>query len=92
MEDNVGPLTVMDIPLYTKDIKCYAAGILPFFDYGRTILLGEETRKIGDNYEDVWMEFGGKLEPGETLAQAAYRECDEETARSRYYSPTSRRC
>jgi len=54
-----------------------AAGILPFFDNGKTILLGQEYRKRDNSYS--WMEFGGKLENGETLAETACREANEET-------------
>ena len=55
-----------------------AAGILPFFDNGRTILLGQEYRKRDNSY--AWMEFGGKQEENETLAETACREANEETA------------
>lgn len=57
-----------------------AAGILPFFDDGKLVLLGQEFRKRNNSY--YWMEFGGKLEPNETLAQTAHREFNEETAQS----------
>jgi 8-oxo-dGTP pyrophosphatase MutT (NUDIX family) len=46
--------------------RTIAAGVLPFFDEGRTILLGQEYRKNFDAY--YWMEFGGKQEPGQSLA------------------------
>lgn len=59
-------------------VKGYASGVLPLFDNGRTVLLGKEYRKVTD--ENVWMEFGGKNEQGETPAQTACRECNEETA------------
>jgi 8-oxo-dGTP pyrophosphatase MutT (NUDIX family) len=54
------------------------AGILPLFDNGNTVLLGKEFRPRYNDY--FWMEFGGKQESGETLAQTACRECNEETA------------
>jgi len=54
-----------------------ATGILPFFDDG-TVLLGKEYRARYASYS--WLEFGGKQELNETLAQAAYRETIEETA------------
>lgn len=59
-----------------EQAKTIAAGILPFFDGGKLILLGLEKRKDGESY---WMEFGGKQEKGETLAEAACREASEET-------------
>ncbi len=55
-----------------------AAGILPFFDNGESVLLGKEFRERENNY--VWMEFGGKQENNETLAETACREANEETA------------
>ena len=55
-----------------------AAGILPFFDNKNKILLGKEYRKRYDSYS--WMEFGGKQEKGESLAEVACREANEETA------------
>lgn len=58
--------------------KTIAAGILPFSSNGKLILLGQEYRKNYDAY--YWMEFGGKQEPGQTLAQTAWREALEETA------------
>lgn len=57
-----------------------AAGVLPFFDNGRTILLGQEYRKRDSSY--AWMEFGGKQEKNETLAETACREANEETAQT----------
>lgn len=54
------------------------AGILPFFDNGKTILLGKEFRERDNNF--AWMEFGGQHENNETLAETACRECNEETA------------
>lgn len=56
----------------------FAAGILPLFDGGKTVLLGKEYRERYNDY--FWMEFGGKKELGETLAQTAHREFLEETA------------
>lgn len=61
-----------------EQAKTFAAGVLPFFDNGKTILLGKEYRKSIDKF--VWNEFGGKREEGETLAYTAYREANEETA------------
>lgn len=58
--------------------KTVAAGVLPLFDGGKTVLLGKEYRKRYDSY--AWMEFGGKHEKDETVAQTACRECNEETA------------
>ena len=46
-------------------IRGIAAGILPFFDNGRTILLGKEFRKNYNSYS--WMEFGGKKDDDESL-------------------------
>jgi len=57
-----------------------AAGILPFFDNGKIILLGKEYRKRNNDY--FWMEFGGKQEKNETLAETACRETNEETAQT----------
>lgn len=55
-----------------------SAGILPLFDGGKTLLLGKEYRR---RYEEMlWSEFGGKQDPGETLAETACREFNEETA------------
>lgn len=54
-----------------------AAGILPFFDDGKTVLLGKEYRSNKNIY--AWMEFGGKKENNETLAETACRETNEET-------------
>jgi 8-oxo-dGTP pyrophosphatase MutT (NUDIX family) len=59
-------------------ISQVAAGVLPFFDDGRTILLGQEYRERTNSY--AWMEFGGKREEGESLAKTACREANEETA------------
>lgn len=59
-------------------VRGYAAGVLPFFDNGKTILLGKEYRKANDEY--TWMEFGGKQELGEGLSYTAWREGNEETA------------
>jgi 8-oxo-dGTP pyrophosphatase MutT (NUDIX family) len=55
-----------------------AAGVLPFFHNGQSILLGKEYRKRYNSY--AWMEFGGKREGNETLAETACREANEETA------------
>jgi 8-oxo-dGTP pyrophosphatase MutT (NUDIX family) len=55
-----------------------AAGILPFFNNWSTVLLGREYRERTNGY--YWMEFGGKVEKGETLAQTAAREACEETS------------
>jgi len=55
-----------------------AAGILPFFDNGKTILLGQEFRERYSSH--AWMEFGGKQKQNETLAETACREGNEETA------------
>jgi 8-oxo-dGTP pyrophosphatase MutT (NUDIX family) len=55
-----------------------AAGILPFFDNGNTILLGQEFRERYNSY--AWMEFGGKQKKNESLVEAAWREGNEETA------------
>lgn len=60
------------------NIKTIAAGILPFYDDGKTICLGNEYRKAYNTYH--WMEFGGKQEPGQTLAETAWREASEESA------------
>jgi 8-oxo-dGTP pyrophosphatase MutT (NUDIX family) len=61
-----------------RDPKKTAAGVLPFFDDGKTILLGQEFRERYSSY--AWMEFGGKQEENETLAETAWREGNEETA------------
>lgn len=68
------------LPTNVPSTARLAAGVLPFFDDGKTILLGREFRKLpaGDNH--FWSEFGGKVEKGETLAEAACREFNEETA------------
>jgi len=58
--------------------RVIAAGVLPFFDDGSTILLGLEYRKVYNTY--TWMEFGGKKEGDESLAETACREANEETA------------
>lgn len=58
--------------------KLVCAGVLPFFDRNNMILLGSEYRKRQDSC--FWMEFGGKQEKGETLAETAWREANEETA------------
>jgi len=57
-----------------------AAGVLPFFDNGTgfNVLLGKEFRERYNSY--LWMEFGGKNDKGETLAETACREANEETA------------
>lgn len=55
-----------------------SAGVLPFFDDGRTVLLGKEFRKRYNAF--AWMEFGGNQEGDETFAQIAQREANEETA------------
>lgn len=60
------------------EIKTVAAGILPFYDNGKTILLGKEYRKAYGVYN--WMEFCGKQELGESLAETAHREAMEESA------------
>lgn len=60
--------------------KIIAAGVLPFFDDGKTVLLGREYRKRYNCYN--WMEFGGKHEHEETLAETACREANEETAQT----------
>ncbi len=57
-----------------------AAGVLPFFDDGRTVLLGKEYRERYKSF--AWMEFGGNKEQNETLAQTAHREANEETAQT----------
>lgn len=53
-----------------------AAGVLVFC--GDEILLGKEYRERYNSY--CYLEFGGKVEPGESFTQAACRECNEETA------------
>jgi len=61
--------------------KIVAAGVLPLFKTktGKIhVLLGKEYRKRYDNYS--WLEFGGKHESNETLAETACREANEETA------------
>jgi len=58
--------------------KHVASGVLPLFDGGKTVLLGKEYRERYNNY--YWLEFGGKLEKGETLAETACREANEETS------------
>ena len=63
-----------------QQAKHVAAGVLPLFDNGKTVLLGREYRKRYDGY--FWMEFGGKHEVGETLAETACREANEETAQT----------
>ena len=50
------------------------------FKDGKIILLGQEFRERTNSY--AWMEFGGKLEQGETLAETAFRETNEETAQT----------
>ena len=71
---DVIPVGAIQTPLGSKK----AAGILPFFDNGKTVLLGKEFR---DRYNAFfWMCFGGKNEEGETLVQTAVRETSEETA------------
>jgi 8-oxo-dGTP pyrophosphatase MutT (NUDIX family) len=57
-----------------------SAGILPLFNGEKQVLLGLEYRKRYDDY--YWMEFGGKNEEGESLAETAFRETCEETAYS----------
>lgn len=52
-----------------QQAKQVAAGVLPLFDNGKTVLLGREYRKRYNSY--AWMEFGGKHEAGETLAETA---------------------
>lgn len=56
--------------------KC--AGIFPVFDNGKTVLLGKEYRERYDAM--LWMSFGGKQDPNESLAETACREFNEETA------------
>ena len=51
-----------------------ASGIIPFFDDGKTVLLGRDTR-----IEQGWKGFGGKVLNGETLAETAWREGNRET-------------
>lgn len=58
--------------------KTVAAGVLPFFDNRQTVLLGREYRSFLNTY--TWMEFGGKREGDENLAETACREGNEETA------------
>ena len=56
--------------------SCQAAGILPLSIDGQgriIVLFGEEVEGDG------WSEFGGGREPGETIAQCAAREYEEET-------------
>jgi 8-oxo-dGTP pyrophosphatase MutT (NUDIX family) len=58
----------------------WCAGVLPFFKEWTIILLGQEFRQnIEKSY---WMEFGGKPEGDETLAETAFREFREETAQT----------
>lgn len=57
-----------------------AAGVLPFFNSGKTVLLGREFRERYNLH--CWMEFGGKREDNESLAETACREANEETAQS----------
>lgn len=55
-----------------------ASGVLPLFDQGKTVLLGKEFRsKMNTSF---WNGMGGKVEEGETFAEAALRETLEETA------------
>lgn len=42
---------------------------------GKNVLLGMKKRGFG---KGNWNGFGGKIEPGETIEQAAIRECKEE--------------
>jgi 8-oxo-dGTP pyrophosphatase MutT (NUDIX family) len=63
-----------------KESTLVCAGILPFFDNGKMVLLGKEFRKRNESYS--WMEFGGKKENEETLAETACREANEETAQT----------
>ena len=60
-----------------------AAGIFPVFDSldshdGKIVLLGKEYRSRYSR--SFYMEFGGKHENGESLAETALREFKEETA------------
>lgn len=59
-----------------------SAGILPFAVFRRRVyfLLGKEGYEPHYGDSDKWCAFGGKVEPGETLEQAAVREFYQETA------------
>jgi 8-oxo-dGTP pyrophosphatase MutT (NUDIX family) len=51
-----------------------SSGVLPYFDDG-TVLIGREHRGA----TQLWSEFGGARDPGETKPQTALREFTEET-------------
>lgn len=70
----------MDCDIPAGALVC--AGLFLFFDNGKTVLLGKEYRERYDTY--AWMEFGGKQEPGQTLAETGHREGIEETASTLY--------
>ena len=58
---------------------CCANGWLQLFreeEGERQLLLGRKKRGFG---EGKWNGFGGKLEPGETVEEAAVRELQEES-------------
>ena len=60
----------------------YYASVLPFAidpDGQVWLLLGQERHAAGRASSDRWSDFGGMSEPGETLKQAAARECFEES-------------
>jgi len=67
-------------PLASLKMTLFAAGVLPFFDNGTTVLLGQEYRERDQSY--AWMEFGGKRDNDETLTETACREANEETAQT----------
>ncbi|KAG2224771.1 hypothetical protein INT45_005295 [Circinella minor] len=62
------------MPIIIEKKKLFTL-VLTLDEKNRKILLGMKKRGFGLN---KWNGFGGKLEPGETIVQAAYRELEEE--------------
>lgn len=58
------------------------AGVLPYaYDHDQVlcVLLGQERHAPGQSGSDRWSDFGGLTDAGETLIDAAARECFEES-------------
>lgn len=69
-------------PYDASRIEVRVVDVYPYRERRRGIEFLVMRRATGRLYEGEWRMVGGKIEPGETMVQAAVRELREETARA----------